>query len=362
MLGVDVIADTDTFVSLGGDSLSYVEASIALEALLGDLPPDWPNVRGRSARPPPWRRVVARRRASRPAWCCGPSGIVLIVGHAHQALGRAGRCAPAARDGRLQLRALPGHHRRRLRSIARIAVPSVVWLAIATQINPRIRWEHVLHVNGWLGGETAHGGYWFVEALLQILVPLTLLLAIPAVGRAERADPLRFAAGALAVGLLVRFHVIDLPVVEPHDIRPHDIFWMFAIGWTAAHVRTTGARLALSSVVVGAVPGYFGEPQREVLIVVGLLLLLWVPTLPVPRALTRADRARWRERRCTSTCATGRCSRRSRASFGPVAALVGSLAGRGAAVAARSTRLERIARRQLAPRRPRTRSVRSGRS
>ena len=31
----------DTFVSLGGDSLSYVEVSIALEALLGRLPHGW---------------------------------------------------------------------------------------------------------------------------------------------------------------------------------------------------------------------------------------------------------------------------------------------------------------------------------
>ncbi|MEJ7801013.1 MAG: non-ribosomal peptide synthetase, partial [Ilumatobacter sp.] len=41
VLGDRSVGPTDTFVSLGGDSLSYVECSIRLEAALGTLPPDW---------------------------------------------------------------------------------------------------------------------------------------------------------------------------------------------------------------------------------------------------------------------------------------------------------------------------------
>ena len=35
------VSDTDTFVSLGGDSLSFVETSQRLERQLGALPADW---------------------------------------------------------------------------------------------------------------------------------------------------------------------------------------------------------------------------------------------------------------------------------------------------------------------------------
>jgi acyl-CoA synthetase (AMP-forming)/AMP-acid ligase II len=284
LLAVDAIDDSDTFVSLGGDSLSYVEASIALESIVGELPPDWPNVgvahlvAGR--RPP---RRVARTETS---VVLRAIGIVLVVGThiklfdvlggAHLMLVMAG-CSL----GRFQ-----DHAAGRWRSIARIAVPSALWLAMAMQINDRIRLPHPLFVHGWIGADDAHGGYWFIEALLQILVPLTLLLAVPAVRRLERTRPFHLAAGALAVGLLVRFHVLDLPTAEPHDIRPHDIFWLFAIGWAAAHAREPWHRVVLSAVVIGALPGYFGEPPREVLLIVGLLLLLWVPTLPVPRFAT----------------------------------------------------------------------------
>src|SRR5690606_6850768 len=37
----DDVTDASTFVSLGGDSLSYVEMSIRLERVLGHLPVDW---------------------------------------------------------------------------------------------------------------------------------------------------------------------------------------------------------------------------------------------------------------------------------------------------------------------------------
>ncbi|MEL6893821.1 MAG: non-ribosomal peptide synthetase, partial [Actinomycetota bacterium] len=40
-LGVGDVDRGDTFVSLGGDSLSYVEVSVRLEERLGDLPADW---------------------------------------------------------------------------------------------------------------------------------------------------------------------------------------------------------------------------------------------------------------------------------------------------------------------------------
>jgi acyl-CoA synthetase (AMP-forming)/AMP-acid ligase II len=322
VLGVEAIEDTDSFVSLGGDSLSYVEASIGLEALVGALPPDWPNVPlgDLVATDPPSSRVarVETNVVLRAA------GIVLIVGMHIKLWGLLG--------GAHLLLALAGYSfgrfqdttEGRWRSIARIAVPSALWLAIATQLTPRIHWQHVLHVNGWLGEARAHGGYWFVEALLQILIPLTVLLAVPTIGRTARRRPLALSASALAIGLLVRFHVLDLPVIEPHDIRPHDIFWIFAIGWTAAHATSVGARVALSLVVLTAMPGYFGEPQREVLLVAGLLLLLWVPSLPVPRVLTRPLALVAGASLYIYLC-HWQVFPPLRASVGPVAALVGSL-------------------------------------
>ena len=43
LLGRQGVTDADTFVGLGGDSLSYVEMSVRLEEVLGQLPAQWPT-------------------------------------------------------------------------------------------------------------------------------------------------------------------------------------------------------------------------------------------------------------------------------------------------------------------------------
>ena len=71
------IADGDTFVSLGGDSLSYVAASVRLEQALGHLPPDWHVTPVRDLEPRASTAAGAgscggSSRRSKPASCCGP--------------------------------------------------------------------------------------------------------------------------------------------------------------------------------------------------------------------------------------------------------------------------------------------------
>ena len=285
VLGNDATAVTGeaTFVSLGGDSLSYVEVSIALEAQLGLLPPDWhlrpiatlrPGVASRR-----WGRVetsVLLRAAAIVLVVSNHATGLGLLGGAHVLLGVAGWNYARFSTGT----------RSRLRSLARIAIPSMAWLGLNAALDDRIHLDHALLVHSWLGHE-GHSGYWYVDAAVQILLVLAGLLAVPAVGRWAGRHPFAFPVGLALASLAVRFDLLGIPRPEPHDIRPHDILWIFALGWAGAAARTDGARLLVTALVVGAVPGYFGEPQREVFVVVGLLLLLWVPTIPLPRRLLR---------------------------------------------------------------------------
>jgi hypothetical protein len=68
--------------------------------------------------------------------------------------------------------------------------------------------------------------------------------------------------------------------------RPHMIFWLFALGWLAQRAQTAWQRVAVSVVVAITLTGYFpDEPVRGLVVQMGLLMLIWLPTLPVP-ALT----------------------------------------------------------------------------
>src|SRR5262249_49859244 len=44
MLGIRDITPSDTFVDLGGDSMTYVAMAVALEKLIGRLPANWPSM------------------------------------------------------------------------------------------------------------------------------------------------------------------------------------------------------------------------------------------------------------------------------------------------------------------------------
>ncbi|TFC48771.1 MULTISPECIES: hypothetical protein [Cryobacterium] len=62
------------------------------------------------------------------------------------------------------------------------------------------------------------------------------------------------------------------------------MLWLIALGWLIA--RATDVKGGLSSaVVVLTVPGFFGDPAREAIAIAGLLLLLWIPAVPLPRIL-----------------------------------------------------------------------------
>jgi hypothetical protein len=284
VLGVDP-CDDDNFVSLGGDSLSYVEMSVRLEAALGTLPRDWhvmPIVDLAPARRP--RRFLARADTSA---VLRATAIVLVVGThvglwhlpggAHALLAVAGY-----NFARFQV-----HARSMSASIARVAVPSMCWIAVVAVVSNGYGWPNALLVHGFVERPGDRWSYWFVEALVQILIPLAVLTSVPVISRLERSRPFAFAVGAVVAGLVVRFDVIDLTMTRP-IYRPLEVFWLFALGWAAARATGWSQRLVVSSLAAVAVADFFADTSRELIILAGLLAIVWAPSLPVPRLALRA--------------------------------------------------------------------------
>ncbi|MGX1159793.1 acyl-CoA synthetase (AMP-forming)/AMP-acid ligase II [Pseudarthrobacter sp. SLBN-100] len=212
VLEQDDVGDTDTFVSLGGDSLSYVAASIRLEQALGYLPEGWhlmpvcelsPATHAAPGRVPPSGNPVSVKPVGAPSWrrkLLAPmeTGIVLravaiicIVsthigffhwtGTAHVLMAVAGY-----NFARFQLSgARTARLRRQLRSIARIVVPSVAVIGLAFAVTDKYAWYNIFLLNPLLGPEgwTDYSRFWFVEILVHILIGLAALLAVPAVDR-----------------------------------------------------------------------------------------------------------------------------------------------------------------------------------
>jgi acyl-CoA synthetase (AMP-forming)/AMP-acid ligase II len=304
----DEVSEADSFVSLEGDSLSYVEASIRVEEVLGRLPAGWHTMPvaelarghddsrradgpGLSPRRPArrWRSIEANvllRALAIVAIVGSHANLFVLVGGAHLLLGLAG-----FNVGRFHLTDSPAADRRRhlAVSIARIALPSMLVIAVVATWTSGLDWRNALLLNAVLGppdwAEPAWH-YWFIEALVYLLLGLLALLALPGLDRVERRWPFWLPIGLVGLGLLTRY---ELVVLAGGDVihRAHVVAWLFALGWATAKASHTGHRLVVSGVLVATVPGFFDDPAREALVVAGLLVLVWLRAVRVPAVLAR---------------------------------------------------------------------------
>lgn len=290
----DVTGD-DTFVGLGGDSLSYVEVSVRLEQLLGHLPDDWHlmTVREltRTSRHPRsrWRRLetgVALRAAAIIAVVGSHVELFALLGGAHVLLAVAGHNL-----GRFQLTAAPRVQRRRrlLISVVRVAAPSIVWIAAAAWILGDLGWANVLLLHTLVGADiwSPAWSYWFVETVVHIMLVLAAVLSLPLLDRAERRWPFAFPLSVVLFGLLTRYDVVVLQSGEDRIHTSTVVFWLFALGWTTAKASTPARRWLVTALALATVPGFFVDAQRDAVVVAGLLLLVWLPSLPCPAVFIR---------------------------------------------------------------------------
>ncbi|MDT0571457.1 AMP-binding protein [Streptomyces sp. DSM 3412] len=300
------VTEDSTFVGLGGDSLCYVEMSLRLEEALGTLPPDWHARPIRDLRPPTPSASAEQQRAPVPGRtrrtletgiALRAIGIVLVVGSHIQLFtlqGAAHILIGVAGHNFARFHLTDAEHRRRVRhlwrSIARIAVPSAAWITCAVAVTGLYDPANALLLNSLVdqGPERHEWHYWFIEALLYFLVGLAVLMAFPLLDRMERRRTFGVPLVLLAIGLLCRYDLPDLAPARFH-LGPTVVFWLFALGWAAARASTAWQRRLLTATLLLATPGLFPPDQhlRTALVIAGLTLLIWVPTLPSLGPLNR---------------------------------------------------------------------------
>ena len=301
VLGRPRATGADSFIDLGGDSLSYVEVSTRLAGLLGELPRDWPHLsaddlteRAAAVRADP----VPRRR-----WAPVDVGVLLralaitmvvvthtdlwlVPGGAHLLLAVAG-----FNLARFAL-ATPGRVprvRRLLGAAAAVAVPASLWIAGVGAVTGDYRPATALYLNGLLGsdGWDAQRQFWFLEAVVWGMLGLAALLAVPALDRWQRRH--RFGAAMAALGFLLalRYAVVGVTADGAEKYHLPVVLWLLALGWAAGEARSRRQRLTVAAVALAATVGLFGDLERELLVVAAVVALLWGRTVLLPAVVVR---------------------------------------------------------------------------
>ncbi len=291
VLGRPDATTADSFVSLGGDSLSYVELATRLAARLGDLPSDWHTLPIAELGAPEQPRAGARLDTSVVLRAVAILAIVgthanlwTVVGGAHVLLAVAGwnfarfQLAAPTRSGRI---------RHGVTSLAQVVLPATAWIGAVGLVTGFYRPATAGFLNGALGSDawTVQWQFWFLESLVWTTAAALAIVAVPALDRLERRAPYRFALGLVLAALALRFAWVGLHAGATERYTIGVVAWWFLLGWLGTRADTPARRWSVVALAAVGTIGFFGDPWREAMIVAGIALLVHVSSVRVPRRL-----------------------------------------------------------------------------
>ncbi len=304
VLGRPDARDADSFVDLGGDSLSFVELATRLaESYDGAVPAGWhtrsigeleqmaaaATASTDTARR--WARLdttVALRALAILFIVASHVDLVALEGGAHLLLALAGY-----NFARFQLSATGGARtrlRHGLSGLAQLIVPSVLWVGAVALVVGTYHLSTALFVREFVNSTEWDEQWqlWFLESLVWLTAAALALTCLPVLHRLERRTPFRFALVVLAVTAAARFADVGLRAGPTERYTTLVVAFVFVLGWLGARADTTRRRLLVSALAAALTIGFFGQVHREVIVLGGFLLMLWLPHVAVPTWVARA--------------------------------------------------------------------------
>ncbi|MEL6371252.1 MAG: AMP-binding protein [Pseudomonadota bacterium] len=304
------LSESDSFVSLDGDSMRFVSISLGIEEILGELPDRWEqlSISDLSKVQSKERRFWASIESSIYLRALAPLAIVL--NHAGNTVFRGGAAALLVLAGynfyRFQWRQfLDGNILRAWSTIlVNILIPYWAILISYQILMGEVEWQNILLI-GYiteLGDAKKPFVLWFIQALIQTILVLTLPLIIPAVRNWARQN--EFLYISIACLVMVSTRLLGEPYLFGEYVNAQNgqhvlwAWWLFAIGmflstWRyradATPVPVPNGKLNIWAIAISiavtliAWRFYDTDTSRAVAVSLTVLVLIWAPHLPIPR-------------------------------------------------------------------------------
>ena len=282
------ISLNDTFVSLGGDSLSYVQASLVLENLIGHVPDGWNSMT---------IKLLAHTRHKKSIIYDVSSSIVIralsiflvVVGHfwltgingaTNTLLLVAGY---AFADFQLKSIEYTNNIIPIISSISKIFIPTILYSLFMAFYFDNFRIEVILMYSNFIDPNMAHGAAaWFIQVLLQILLIMAGILYLDKVRDFAIAKPYEFGITLL---LVFTFSALLVPMLWDtsylYDRVPHMKLWYFALGWVlfvSTNLRQKFLVLFLSLIIPMIIAGKY---YLDIMVVLPAMTLLFIPKIKI---------------------------------------------------------------------------------
>lgn len=295
------VRDSDSFASLAGDSLRYVQLSMGLERVLGHIPAGWEHK--------PVAELASLRRRTPETQALGTDLIaralailLVVVHHATHWPIPVGAAAMVMLIGyslgRFQSTALfAGDAPRVLRPLATVLAPYYLIVAGYALAWGEVPWASVFLVGNFGFAEPQNHTmvpflYWFVEVYVQLMLIWTALFLFPGVRRWASRDPFAFGLAFLAAAMAAR---LAMPLLWPM-IGGRQIFtipwvlYLAVFGWCIVFADTPRKKLVLLAVGAIVFPlvaylggNWVGSWVRYMSQLACLSALLFAPSIRLPR-------------------------------------------------------------------------------
>lgn len=297
LLGARKPQDSDTFQTLGGDSLSYVQFSIALEEALGYLPEHWEETTIRELRAMV-RRAGVDKAPSKMATLESDVVVrclaILVIVTQHAVGGLQGGADVLmmlsgfswARFQRQPL--LNGRQWAVFRNFAvRYTLIYVMIMVAAAVLKRSVNIPHLLFFSTFIGN---WGGvlniYWFIESLTWIALLVCAACSIGPIRDLIKSKPVTSALGFVALALALRVFGESVTDARSHVFRsPDQMLIYFAIGWAMVSTqRPMQLLLVMLACAVSALGWGWKDTHAPIMAMAGLTMVMF-PRIPLPRVL-----------------------------------------------------------------------------
>ena len=287
----------DTFISLGGHSLLYVQFSIELERHLGYVPSDWESMTIAELDQQPQKRsafpIIETNILLRALAICG-----VVANHARLVP------LPYVQGGALLLLFIAGLNFARFQShnlfqgnqkqiltslLSSLIIPYLILETFFQVYTQDFSIGSLLMVSNFMGPEvmTMFLQVWFIQVFVQCVVILVLLFSIRKLRETADASPWGFSlslVGITGVMAWVGPHVWD--TADLYHRVPHMMLWLFLLGWTAYFTKTKIQRMAVTSIYVLSVLTLRDLIPSEIIwLLMGGTLIIWKKHVVIPKLL-----------------------------------------------------------------------------
>lgn len=287
------ISPEDSFTSLDGDSLSFIQASLVLEKEIGKTPEGWQSLSIETLAEINYQEhkyvdlhteVLFRTI----------SIVLVVIGH-FWIVNLSGQIESLFINATSALFLIAGFTFANfpmksvqyknsispiLKTIARIAAPTFFVTLIHVVYRSDYSVSKLLFFDNFHWG---HSPYWFIELLLQTLLLLAIIFSFKKIRQYAIDTPYNFGLILMGIGALAG---ILIPYVwNPSNLNPlhlpHMKSWLFFLGWSIFYIENDKQKLTIS--VLGVVLPILVLGQISALASICTILLIYLPKFNLPK-------------------------------------------------------------------------------